>query len=279
MTSRGGSGVSFSRRRSGCQPDDPPGRRGRNYPGRVRDRPTLRRPAWLISALFNELYYLVDGGTLWGRPLTVAGLEGDVEESEASTAAPGGWRGEDGEGGDAEDVAGNGGEWGGTLGRFGLLESFDAPVYNALDVHFYGSWPLAMLWPGLDLAVLADLAAGVDSEDDEERALSWNARDAGRAPEMRKRKVRGSAPRDLGAPFDAPLTSSPNAFDLTDVNRWKDLAPKLMLTLARAHALRGRVRGPNDPGAYLATYSGACSGRVTSPSPRSFEGSTGTATG
>ena len=228
--------------------DDPAGGRGRNYPGRVRDRPTLRRPAWLVSALFNELYYLVDGGTLWGRPLTVAGLEGDVEESEASTAAPGGWRGEDGEGGDAQDVAGNGGEWGGTLGRFGLLESFDAPVYNALDVHFYGSWPLAMLWPGLDLAVLADLAAGVDSEDDEERALSWNARDAGRAPEMRKRKVRGSAPRDLGAPFDAPLTSSPNAFDLTDVNRWKDLAPKLMLTLARAHALRGGFRGPNDPG-------------------------------
>jgi len=241
-------GFVQSAAKKGANLDDPPGARGRNHPGRVRDRPTLRRPAWLVSALFNELYYLVDGGTLWGRPLTVAGFAGDVEESEALTAArKGGWRGEDGEGGDAEDVAGNGGEWGGTLGRFGLLESFDAPVYNALDVHFYGSWPLAMLWPGLDLAVLADLAAGVDSEDDEERALSWNARDAGRAPEMRKRKVRGSAPRDLGAPFDAPLTSSPNAFDLTDVNRWKDLAPKLMLTLARAHALRGGFRGPNDP--------------------------------
>jgi non-lysosomal glucosylceramidase len=34
----------------------------------------LYRPPWLVSALFNELYYLVDGGTLWGRPLTVAGL-------------------------------------------------------------------------------------------------------------------------------------------------------------------------------------------------------------
>ena len=105
---------------------------------------------------------------------------------------------------------------------------------------------------------------------------------------MRKRKVRGSAPRDLGAPFDAPLTSSPNAFDLTDVNRWKDLAPKLMLTLARAHALRGGFRGPEAratiastgaDGADLATYSGACSGRVTSPSLTRFEGSTATATG
>ena len=226
--------------------DDPPGRRGRGHPGRRDERPTLRRPAWFVSALFNELYYLVDGGTLWGRPLTVAGLDGDAEESESSVAAPGGWRGEDGEGGDAADVAGNGGEWGGTMGRFGLLESFDAPVYNALDVHFYGSWPLAMLWPGLDLAVLADLVAGVDSEDEEERPLMWNAGLAGRAP--KRRKVRGSAPRDLGAPFDAPLTSSPNAFDLTDVNAWKDLAPKLMLTLARAHAMRGGFRGPHDPG-------------------------------
>ena len=27
--------------------------------------------------MFNELYYLVDGGTLWGRPLSVGGLDGD----------------------------------------------------------------------------------------------------------------------------------------------------------------------------------------------------------
>jgi uncharacterized protein (DUF608 family) len=32
-----------------------------------------------------------------------------------------------------------------------------------LDVHFYGSWPLALMWPGLDLAVVADLSAAVDS--------------------------------------------------------------------------------------------------------------------
>jgi hypothetical protein len=40
--------------------------------------------------------------------------------------------GEDGEGGDANDVAGNGGEWGGSLGRFGLMECFDYPLYNTL---------------------------------------------------------------------------------------------------------------------------------------------------
>jgi non-lysosomal glucosylceramidase len=242
----------------------------------------LYRPPWFVSALFNELYYLVDGGTLWGRPLTVAGLEGGVETAGDTGDDSGTWDGEnsrtgdardsgdgdgigvgveddcereegvwgagggeDGEGGDASDVTGNGGEWGGSLGRFGLMECFDYPLYNTLDVHFYGSWPLALMWPGLDLAVVADLSAAVDSSDDTERPITW-MQGKGGAP--RRRKVRGTAPHDLGAPFDAPLTSSPNAFDFVDVNGWKDLAPKLMLMIARAHALRGGFHGPEAPG-------------------------------
>ena len=226
---------------------------------------SLRRPPWFVMALFNELYYLVDGGTLWGRPLTMAGMKGRMDtngnndetggEDDSSMTRDGdgngedilipvGW-GEDGEGGDADDVTGNGGEWGGSLGRFGLLECFDYPLYNTLDVHFYGSWPLALMWPGLDLAVLSDLSAAVEASDDTERYITWT-RGKGGAP--KRRKIRGTAPHDLGAPFDAPLTSSPNAFDFVDVNGWKDLAPKLMLMLARAHALRGGFGGPDSFG-------------------------------
>ena len=40
------------------------------------DRARVRRPAWFVSALFNELHHLVDAGTLWGRPLGVTGVDG-----------------------------------------------------------------------------------------------------------------------------------------------------------------------------------------------------------
>ena len=249
----------------------------------------VRRPGWFVTALFNELYYLVDGGTLWGRPLSVGGLDGDEfdddEDDEVEDALDGdsaddaevrllpirprsrGERrslrrlgllgGEDGDGGDARDVIGNGGAWGGTLGRFGSASDVDRATYNALDEYFYGSWPLATLWPGLDLAVIGDLAHAVDAADDTERRVLWRALGSAKksaggtgattttiASQTKRRKIRGVAPRDLGTSRDAPLTSAPNALSDVDSNALLDLAPKLMLLVARAHALRGGFRGP-----------------------------------
>ena len=102
------------------------------------DRARVRRPAWFVSALFNELHHLVDAGTLWGRPLGVTGVDGVAasffrDEGNEETAET---FGEDGEGGDAADVAGNGGVWGGSLGRFGLASNRDAPAYNAVPAYF-----------------------------------------------------------------------------------------------------------------------------------------------
>ena len=242
------------------------------------DATRVRRPRWFVSALFNELHHLVDAGTLWGRPLGVAGLDGVADsffvslpsrESSVSTASRASVtdedetdEGEDGEGGDAADVAGNGGVWGGSLGRFGLASNRDAPVYNAVPTYFFGSWALARFWPGLDLSVVADLASAVRAEDDAERETRWAAERVAAASgssgsattttsqknavsvARKRRKVRGAAPHDLGDAREGPrfgrgpLRDSVNAHDVSDVNAWLDLAPMLSLLVARAHVLR-----------------------------------------
>lgn len=71
-------------------------------------------PDWLKQMLFNELYYYVDGGTLWE-----AGQYG----STAFDAGP---------------------------DMFSSLESYIYPFYGTSDVRFYGSWALAQLWPNID---------------------------------------------------------------------------------------------------------------------------------
>ena len=68
------------------------------------------------AALFNELYFLVDGGTFWE-----AGEVGGPEP------AP-------------DDV-----------GRFALLECLDYPFYDTVDVDFYASFAMLELFPELEL--------------------------------------------------------------------------------------------------------------------------------
>jgi non-lysosomal glucosylceramidase len=87
------------------------------------------RPDWYKAALFNELYYLVDGGTVW----------------------------ENGQPGGPPPAAG--------LGRFAYLESADYPYYNTFDVHYYASFALAQLWPELEKSLLRDFAAAIPTGD------------------------------------------------------------------------------------------------------------------
>ncbi len=79
-------------------------------------------PPWYRMALFNELYYLVEGGTLWVYPEESAPTEED-------------------------------------MGHFAYLEGHDYRMYNTYDVHFYASFALAMNWPRLELALQRDVAA------------------------------------------------------------------------------------------------------------------------
>ena len=75
------------------------------------------RPDWYTMALFNELYFLVDGGTFW----------------------------EAGEVGGPEPAAGD-------TGHFALLECIDYPFYDTVDVDFYASFASLELYPELELA-------------------------------------------------------------------------------------------------------------------------------
>ena len=156
------------------------------------------RPDWYKGALFNELYFLVDGGTVWtdGQPFRLA----DATEP----------------GGDAADDP---------LGHFAVLECYDYPFYNTLDVNFYASWALLLLWPDLDVGVVRDFAATVDLDDPAIVTVGWQG-------SLAQRKRRGALPHDLGAPGEDPFLR-PNAYTWRDINIWKDLNSKFVLQVWR----------------------------------------------
>ena len=107
-------------------------------------RPILQdpdAPDWYAAALFNELYYIVDGGTIWTD-------------------------GEEGEPVPAED----------DVGHFAYLEGHEYRMYNTYDVHFYASFALAMLWPRLELSLQRDFARALDIEHPELRPLLFSGR-------------------------------------------------------------------------------------------------------
>ena len=123
------------------------------------------KPLWYRGALFNELYTLADGGSLWGRPV----------ESTKDTRA-----------------------------TFGFLECFDYPYYDTLDVLFYGSMPLADFWPDLDKQVLRQFADTVPTEINDKYMWIWKSQQTGQA-QFRTRKVKGAVPHDLGVPNEDPF--------------------------------------------------------------------------
>jgi len=152
------------------------------------------RPDWYKASLFNELYYLVDGGTFW------ADREVDGTRS-------------------------------GEIGPFALLECFDYPFYNTLDVYFYASFALVVLWPELARRVIRDYVATVGL-DDPEIVPVWAT--GGRAT----RKHAGALPHDVGGPAEDPFVKL-NHYHLQDVNRWKDLNSKFVLLVWQAVSLLG----------------------------------------
>ena len=89
-------------------------------------RPVLTNPSlpmWYKSAIFNELYFLADGGTVW---LQYDGGDDDDHDPRRE------------------------------FGRFAYLESHEYRLYNTYDVHFYASFALADLFPGLQLSLQSD---------------------------------------------------------------------------------------------------------------------------
>jgi non-lysosomal glucosylceramidase len=148
------------------------------------------RPDWYKAALFNELYYLVDGGSFW-------------EAGEVGGAVPA-----------ADDP-----------GRFALMECFDYPFYDSVDVDFSASSAILELFPELERRGIRDLLVAVEIEDPSIVAIEATGRSA-------TRKLAGLVPHDIGGPDEDPF-ERPNRYRFQDPNTWLDLAPKLVLQVLR----------------------------------------------
>jgi non-lysosomal glucosylceramidase len=79
-------------------------------------------PDWYKSALFNESYFIADGGSIW------------LDVSDDKTLP--------------EHVR--------NCGRFGYLEGHEYRMVNTYDVHFYASFALIQLFPELELSIQYD---------------------------------------------------------------------------------------------------------------------------
>jgi non-lysosomal glucosylceramidase len=163
------------------------------------------KPAWYRAELFNELYYLADGGTLWGHEKTGFG---NPKHPSAKIAD-----------------------------SFTYMECFDYPFYGTSDVRFYGSFPLVKFWPEIEKQEMREYTDTIPESNSQKYIWSWKTQREHRIVEY-TRKVAGAAPHDLGAPQEDPVINS-NQYNYQDVSNWRDLNSKYVLMIWRDYVLTG----------------------------------------
>ena len=173
------------------------------------------KPLWFRGMLFNEMYILADGGTVWARPLSGPNRDRPPGSGRKNQSL------------DGSD---------GTV--FSSLECFDYLFYGTLDVRFYGSMPLIKFWPQLDKLEMREFAATVRQENKERYVWLWKL-DTEHKFEITERKVPGALPHDLGSPNEDPFIEI-NQYQWQSSSRWKDLNPKFVLLIWRDYALTGK---------------------------------------
>jgi non-lysosomal glucosylceramidase len=162
------------------------------------------KPQWYRAELFNELYFLADGGTLWGHE---RGRQGTAHSSATDSD------------------------------RFTYLECFDYPFYGSLDVRFYGSFSLLRFWPELEKQEMREYTETIPESNPQRGIWGWRSNRDHRLVEY-TRKTPGAAPHDLGAPGEDPL-DNPNQYNYQDVSNWRDLNSKYVLMIWRDYVLTG----------------------------------------
>ncbi|KAK6781205.1 hypothetical protein RDI58_023389 [Solanum bulbocastanum] len=198
-------------------------------------------PEWYKFTLFNELYFLVAGGTVWidsGVPSSdsvstrttrpkVTKVKSIKNGLQVEQTACNGY-GEDnqlsipdkllGSSTDSDDV-----------GRFLYLEGVEYVMWCTYDVHFYASFALLALFPKIELSIQREFAKAVLCEDGRKVKFlaegNWGIR-----------KPRGAIPHDLG--MHDPWQEM-NAYNIHDTSKWKDLNPKFVLQVYRDFAATG----------------------------------------
>ncbi|PPS15219.1 hypothetical protein GOBAR_AA05366 [Gossypium barbadense] len=216
-------------------------------------RPLLddkRLPEWYPVTLFNEVYYLNSGGTVWtdGSPpvrssVSIEGSNCSLDRSELGLKSiidttcqndtttnilgrvtsileqtmhtPNSSNSAFGTNllQEGED----------NIGQFLYLEGTGYHMWNTYDVHFYASFALIRFFPKLQLSIQRDFAAAVLMHDSNKMKLIHDG-------QLVSRKVLGAVPHDIG--IDDPWFEV-NAYCLYNTNRWKDLNPKFVLQVYR----------------------------------------------
>ncbi|KAJ3682368.1 hypothetical protein LUZ60_014941 [Juncus effusus] len=192
-----------------------------------------RLPEWYKFTLFNELYFLVAGGTVWtdGEPPVTSQTplskpskkkkhktKASKNKTAQSSSSSPPWTFSDGPGSPCTNV-----------GKFLYLEGVEYIMWCTYDVHFYASFALLSLFPQIELSVQRDFAKAVLHSDPQKVKYladgTWGPR-----------KVAGAVPHDLG-------THNPwlemNAYNIHDTSKWKDLNPKFVLQVYRDFSATG----------------------------------------
>ncbi|CAI9294214.1 unnamed protein product [Lactuca saligna] len=209
-----------------------------------------RLPEWYPITLFNELYYLNSGGTIWTDGLppvhnlsTINGRQFSIDRSNMDSQSNGGNTTHH------HDTAVNvlermtsvleeihnptskisafgtnllqDGEE--NIGQFLYYEGIEYHMCNTYDVHFYASFALIMLFPKLELSLQRDFASAVMMHDPRKMDI---LSDGASVP----KKALGAVPHDIGMIdpwFDV------NFYNLHNTDQWKDLNPKFVLQAYR----------------------------------------------
>ncbi|XP_057976381.1 uncharacterized protein LOC131163709 isoform X2 [Malania oleifera] len=215
-------------------------------------RPILydkRLPEWYPVTLFNELYYLNSGGTVWtdGSPplhslVSIGERKFSLDSWRSDSKIPTDISHENDTAVDilermtsileqvhtpirsnsafGPNLLQQGEE---NIGQFLYFEGIEYRMWNTYDVHFYSSFALITLFPKLELSIQRDFAAAVMMHDPSKMKL---LNDGQWVP----RKVLGAVPHDIG--LHDPWFEV-NAYNLYNTDRWKDLNPKFVLQVYR----------------------------------------------
>jgi non-lysosomal glucosylceramidase len=164
----------------------------------ILEHPNL--PNWFKSALFNELYFLSDGGSVWfDFDETWSDQEKQLSEYTTKLLKE--------------------------YGRFGYLESWEYRMYNTYDVHFYASFALAELFPKLEHVLQAEMSDNIHNS--EEKLIKYHMEG-----DIAPQKTASRVPHDLGNPACEPWLLT-NAYVMHNTALWKDLNLKYVLTSYR----------------------------------------------
>lgn len=120
-------------------------------------------PDWYKCAIFNQLYYISDGGTIWLKCDSSLGNQLAFDDPRLA------------------------------YGRFGYLEGHEYRMYNTYDVHFYASPALAHLWPNLQVSLQYDIKDAIGAELNDTRKMLYDGK-------VMPRKIKNCVPHDLGDP-------------------------------------------------------------------------------